>query len=89
MEKCIGQDFKMPLSPHDTFFDLGGQSLRILEMKEILDEYFNIDIALQDVLTNISVRTMTAHIKKIKSNDSSKRKKNLILIREGTSQDKI
>lgn len=87
-KKCIGQDFKMPLSPHDTFFDLGGQSLRILEMKEILDEYFNIDIALQDVLTNISVRTMTAHIKKIKSNDSSKRKKNLILIREGTSQDK-
>ena len=47
-KKCIGQDFKMPLSPHDTFFDLGGQSLRILEMKEILDEYFNIDIALQD-----------------------------------------
>lgn len=56
------ENFINPINSDVTYFDVGGQSLHIIELKNDLDSYYEINIPLQDLMNNITLRTMCEYL---------------------------
>lgn len=88
--------YQEPQSPEDTYFDMGGQSLEIIKLKESLDEYYGIEISLQDLMDNFSIHNLTEFIVQSCLSDSGLSRKNIdiqlsqqvILLRKGDNNNK-
>ena len=79
--------FREPSHGSDTFFDLGGQSLQVVALKEELDKHFHTDISLQDLMNNITI-TGLCEIVSSKSGKEKGNSQELVLLRKGTQEDK-
>ena len=50
------------VSLHDNFFDIGGQSLKSIQLVAHLQEMFNVEMTLKDVFTNNTIATLSEFI---------------------------
>ena len=80
-EKCVlkiwkevigSQNFRTITSRESTYFDAGGQSLQAVELKNAIDSAYHASVSLQDIISHISLRSMTELITEltIKNNEN-------------------
>ncbi len=98
-KKVIADDYYIEIQNQDsTYFDAGGQSLQAVDLRNRIADEFNVDISLQDVLSNITLRSMTDMIKNRKIENSSDELENvhisnqlgeLVLLKKGTTNKNV
>lgn len=64
----------------DTFFDLGGDSLKAMQITQIIKKEFNIEISLNDLFNNPDILSLSEFINKTQEEKDKKEFKNEILI---------
>lgn len=80
-----------------TYFDAGGQSLQAVKLQNNIEAHYGIEMPLQDMFSNISLRAMVSYIKKApktllnpkKPQNYDSCKGELILLRSGTTNKNI
>ncbi|MDE7309499.1 MAG: AMP-binding protein [Lachnospiraceae bacterium] len=88
----IPQQLYIEITHQDaTYFDAGGQSLQAVELRNIIANEYEIEVSLQEIMSNISLRSMSeligvkkAETKQSKDNKVINELGELILIRKGT-----
>lgn len=98
-KKTISDENYIPTDNQDaTYFDVGGQSLQAVELMETIAQAYNIDISMQDIMSNLSLRSMMELIKRKKDeteivSDSKANSSNdvgeLVLLRKGSTEKNI
>lgn len=81
------ENYIEPERKHDTFFDLGGQSLQLVVLKDYLDKKYGINISLQDLMGNLSIEGLSGLLEEAGTVEQTQSKQ-LILLRQGKSKDK-
>lgn len=72
-KKVIGKENYADITSRDnTYFDAGGQSLQAVELTNEIKNSYGIDISLQDIISHISLRTMTELVSSLKLKDNIK-----------------
>lgn len=81
------ENFEEPVQGEDTFFDMGGQSLQVVALKEAIGEHYHKDIPLQELMNNITVSGLSMIIEECKQQkmDTSQE---LIQLRKGSDSKK-
>lgn len=72
-KEVIGsQNYRAITSRDNTYFDAGGQSLQAVELKNAIDSYYHVSVSLQDIISHISLRSMTELISErtVKNNEN-------------------
>lgn len=86
-ELISGENFREPSHGGDTFFDMGGQSLQVVALKEKLDKHFHTDISLQDLMNHITIIGL-CELVSVNEGEEKEKSQELILLRKGTKEDK-
>lgn len=85
-KSVIGEEnFKEPVHGNETFFDMGGQSLQIVALKDALDQYFKVNISLQDLIYRITIIDICETIAAC-THQEEKTSQELILLKKGTDE---
>jgi len=53
---------KKHIGLHDDFFDLGGNSLKVIKLTSAINHEFNVDLSIKDILTNSTLQTLSHKI---------------------------
>ncbi|GHU83260.1 hypothetical protein AGMMS50284_6490 [Clostridia bacterium] len=94
-KQTISEDVFIEVRHQDsTYFDAGGQSLQAVELRNTIEKEFKVNVSLQDVMSNISLRAMANLIEAKKKESFStdiynrsnvNRVGEIILLRKGTA----
>ena len=96
-KQSISEGYREISSRDATYFDAGGQSLQAINLQSDIEAHYGIEVSLQDMFSNISLRAMISYIKKApkalnyseKSQNSNSCKGELILLRRGITDKNI